>query len=353
MHRPACTRLLAALVAAHLLPGQNEPADRVMAPDWDLPQVEQRLASDALSDVAWAGYCTAERRLRAAVPAVRTALQRLAGDERGESALARLLLLDALIGLEERLPLVELRLQSHDMLRVPILLLAAREPEANHALFAERFDALAGNTNREWRVCGNLLAARAESPFALHCAQTLCYGVTIVVVDSKPPPCRCRLFVAPVVPELQLPAGFPPIPVYRLDPSNDESRAAGLRCVPFRRERLQQQEQLTEPWVSSQRAYRDWLCSMGDRRTQAACDVTETERKVTWNSVQQLRKVVLEWHNQIARRHNAMLEELVRAGRIPAAAAKSLRPNVALELRDDRGELNAPPLPPPASLLPR
>jgi hypothetical protein len=335
------------------LRGQSDPAERVLAPEWKVAEVEQRLASDDLCEVAWAGYCTAERGLRAALPAVRSALQRLAGDDRSESLFARMLLLDALIGLDERLTLAELRTQSHDMLRVPILLLAARDPEANQAWFAERFASLGDNRNREWRVCGNLLATRATPEFALACVQSLVYGLTVKVVDSKPPPCRCHCFGGPVASKLQLPAGFPPIPVYRLDASNDESRAAGLRCVPFQRERLLEPKQLDTTPVSPQRAYRDWLCSMGDRRTAAACDLPPLERKLIWGSAQQLRKVVAESYQQIVRHHRAMLDELVRAGRIAAEAAKMQRPNVELEIVDDRGEVGHRPLPVAASLLPK
>lgn len=350
--KPRRIPISALLLAAPWLQAQQAGSERVLAPEWDLPQVEQRLASDQPVDVAWAGYCIAERNLRAAVPAVRTALARLAADERSESTFARMLLLDALIETEATLTVPELRAQSQDSLRAPLLVLAARTPEASLLYFAERFDALAGTSTREWRVCGNMLAARAEPSFALNCVQALSYELRIVLVDSKPPPCRCRCFVAPVIPKLQLPAGFPPIPVYRLDASNDESRANGLRCLPFQRERLQEMAQLTDPMVSTQRAYRDWLCSMGDRQTKAACDVTGVERRVTWCSVQQLRKAVLALHEPIARRHQAMLDELARAGRIPAGA-RSMRANVDVVIDDCRGEPDLHPLPPTASLLPR
>ena len=203
-----------------------------------------------------------------------------------------------------------------------------------------------------WRVAGNLLAATPQPGQVLEWLQSMVFSVCIRVYDSKSV-CRCRCYVAPPTPEFHLPANFPPIPLYLLDGSNAESRGQGLRSVPFARTRLVNPEQLHPQRVAPQAAYRDWLRSVGDRRTEAACSLASVERNLTWTSNQQLRKAVAEEHGLILRAFQGMVAELDKAGRLPLAAASSLRPNVDLEVLDYRGEAWQIQLPSIASLLPR
>src|SRR6185295_12469401 len=92
---PSVLRALAAAAASCLVLAQ-EP-ELPPAPSWTLAEVEQRLASDDLADVAWAGHCVWRRGLEAALPAVRASLRRLAGRPEPSGEWARLQLLEALL----------------------------------------------------------------------------------------------------------------------------------------------------------------------------------------------------------------------------------------------------------------
>jgi hypothetical protein len=156
-------------------------------PRWPANELPRHLASEDPAEVAWASYLVQQGQVRAAVPAVRRALARLASRNELDWRLARLHLLDTLIGLGVRVPGEEVLPHAIDELRVPALILAAQSPEVNSRYFAARFAATANAPDLEWQVCGNMLASLREPGFTLSCVQSLCFSLHIKVTDKKRP----------------------------------------------------------------------------------------------------------------------------------------------------------------------
>lgn len=154
-------------------------------PNWPPHEVLRRLAEPAPRDIAWGGFLVRRERLREAVPALRRALARLQGHDDEEGQLARLQLLDALIGLDVRLPGEELLPHAIGTLRVPALVLAGKCPEANSTYFRTRLGALDGSPDLEWRVCGNLLAAQRDPRFVGDCLDRIVFTVAITLQDGN------------------------------------------------------------------------------------------------------------------------------------------------------------------------
>src|SRR5436190_16528288 len=126
------TLMLALVLSMPVAPAPQQPD----APRWTASELPERLASEDLTEVAWAAYLVRRDRVRVAVPAVRLALARLAGCDELIEKVARLHLLDTLIQLDVRVPGEELLPHATGLLRVPALILAAKAPEANSAYFA-------------------------------------------------------------------------------------------------------------------------------------------------------------------------------------------------------------------------
>jgi hypothetical protein len=155
------------------------------APTWPAADLPRHLASEDLTEIAWASYLVQRDRVRAAVPAVRRALARLAGRDEVEGVLARLHLLDTLIQLDVRVPGEEVLPHAIEGLRVPALILAAKSPQVNSRYFAARFAANAAAPDLEWQVCGNILASLREPGFTLSCLESMHFSLDIMVIDGK------------------------------------------------------------------------------------------------------------------------------------------------------------------------
>ena len=177
------------LAASAPLLAQRDTEARVLAPEWSLDEVQQRLASEHPVDVAWAAYCVAERGMKDALPAVRGSLRRLAdqGDTEASDAFvfARMLLLDAVIGLSATLTLDELQAHHEPTLLAPLLILAARDPERSRPFLAEQYASGRSTADMPWRVAGNLLAATPQPGQVLEWLQSMVFSVRIRVYDSK------------------------------------------------------------------------------------------------------------------------------------------------------------------------
>jgi hypothetical protein len=172
------------LLCAAFLRAQDD-ADADAAPRWPAGSLPEHLAADDAREVAWAGWLVQRDKVRAAIPALRRALARLAGQDKREPELARLQLIDALIQLDVRVPGEELLAHaSSGILRVPALILAAKSPEANAAYFAARMAAIEW-PDLEWRVCGNLLAAQRDPRFVAQCVRQFEFAIDITVRDGR------------------------------------------------------------------------------------------------------------------------------------------------------------------------
>ena len=184
---PSAPRLFAPAIvfcAAFALAQDDDPD---AAPHWPAESLPAHLAADDAREVAWAGWLVQRDKVRTAIPAVRRALARFAGQDKIEPELARLQLIDALIQLDVRVPGEELLPHaSSSVLGVPALILAAQSPEANAAYFAARMESLDKSPNLEWRVCGNLLAAQRDPRFVAQCVRQLEFAIDITIRDGRP-----------------------------------------------------------------------------------------------------------------------------------------------------------------------
>jgi hypothetical protein len=175
--------LLLGLVATGRAQDHTVPPTR----HWSAAEQLRRLGEPSPRDIAWAAFLVRRDGTAAAVPALRRALARLQGHDDEEGLLARLQLLDALLGFDVRLAGEELLPHATGALRVPTLLLAAKSPEVNSAYFQARMAARADEPDLEWRACGDLLAAQRDPRFFAECVQHFAFVVELTVVDERRP----------------------------------------------------------------------------------------------------------------------------------------------------------------------
>jgi len=182
---PSAARMVVpTLLFCAALARAQDDAEPDATPRWPSSELPAHLAVDEPREVAWAGFLVQRDKVRAAIPAVRRALARLAGQDKIGPELARLQLLDALIQLDVRVPGEELLPHASGMLRVPALILAAKSPEANASYFATRMAEIKG-PDLEWRVCGNLLAAQRDPRFVAQCMRQFEFAIDITVRDGR------------------------------------------------------------------------------------------------------------------------------------------------------------------------
>lgn len=353
---PSFARVVAAIAFVGSLLAQTPPPHG--APAWSAEQALAQLAGDEPASVAWAAHLLGEAKLREAIPSLRAALPRAAAMENGH--FVRLHVLDALVQLDAELATGELLPHAVGELRVPALLLAAKDPATHRDYFAARMEALAGAEDLEWRVCGNLLAARPQPGFAAHCLRHLAFTMRVRVETGEPwnprggvavpgPVSNCfgGIAIPPAPPPL--PAGFPPSVGYELDRDNATCRTrAGFACIAWRRHADRSVFEVAA--CDAQRAWRDWLAACGDVHTAAAC--AETELRIThrWTGPGKLRTVVRDEQRRRERLFAAMVGELTKSGELTDAEAKGAKLMFVLDLDDRRGKPSKP-LPSPAELL--
>jgi len=149
-----------------------------------------------------------------------------------------------------------------------------------------------------------------------------------------------------------VPAGFPPLPVYRLDHVDETAADAGLPTVVRRRTTLSGND-LIALWfvgsVDAGTAYRAWLTAAGGAMTRAACAGVR-EHEVLWSNAAALRRLVATDQSVVEREFAAMVRELRCRGALLASDAKTAKPNIRVLLHDERGDTRQP-LPQPESLL--
>src|SRR5262245_14744949 len=187
---PAARMLVPTLLLCAAFVCAQDDADTDAAPRWPADSLPAHLAADDAREIAWAGFLARRCKVRAAIPAMRQPLARLAGQNEIEPELARLQLIDALIRLDVSVPGEELLPHAGAaVLRVPLLILAAKSPEANASYFAARMAAIEW-PDLEWRVCGNLLAAQRDPRFVAQCVRQLEFAIDITIRDDVPRPAR-------------------------------------------------------------------------------------------------------------------------------------------------------------------
>ena len=354
--------LLGAALAIGTALAQTQDGDDAKVPRWPAAQLQGHLTAGSPREVAWAGFLVQRDRVRPAIPAVRAALARLAGDQSIESEFARLQLLDALLQLDVRLPGEQLLPHAEsDLLRVPALILAARSPEANAGYFMARMEALGRVTDLEWRVCGNLLAAQHDPRFVAQCVRQVEFAIVVTVSDGGRRGICIGCGHYSVRPYVGEPSGFPPVPRYLLDSANASATGAELGAVPFRRELVRGCDrpdgvfeldgELCELDVRAdpRKAQVAWLTANGGAATQAACG-RDRALSIRWQDEADLRRSATAAQEVLAQDFEAMLDELRQQKRLLQGDAETAKPNVRIALWDqrrDRSQL----LPKPETLL--
>lgn len=346
--------LLCAALEAALAAQAPEPAAAAI-PGWTLEQTRKQLASTAPEAVATAAVRAAEAGFWEATPALRSALRRCARQGGEESLLCRIALVDALVQLNASLSLSELQQHDAQALRPGLLVLAARDAEANRDYLLARFEATDAARNLEWRACGNLLAAARDPVLPMRCLQSISYMLVVTVRDDQ---FRYR-GLPPAAPQGHLagtlPPQFPRIHLVRLAPANEDARGARLRTVAHLRQPLHGPLQFSIPACDPQLAFRAWLTEYGRDKTGSACraDLAVQQTAEHWRSDQQLRKLVAAARNDVERAFAAMTAELAATGAVRAADVARIQPGFVLRLVDERGDPGRRPLPAASDLLRR
>jgi hypothetical protein len=179
------TSLPFALVLTLAAVASAQDAAERQPPKWDREATLAYLGSTEKEEVAWAAWLARRDKMRAAIPKLRGALARLASDDELEGQLARLQILDALIEFKVDMPGEELLPHAVGLLRVPTLVLAARNPRLNTDYFHARFNACFDKHDRESMACGDVLAHQVAPHFAARCLQELSFSIGLHVTDGK------------------------------------------------------------------------------------------------------------------------------------------------------------------------
>jgi hypothetical protein len=306
---------------------------RLAAEKWCDAELPLHLGSPDLIEVAWAACQVQQRRVVAAVPAIRKALARLASVTSRPSRLARAQMLDALIQLRVLVPAEELLPHAIGSTRIPAWILAAQAPEANAIYFEQRF--AAQQHDMEWLASGNLLVGFGGADFVMTCLRNVEFAIEISVHDRQdrgyPPSCGIGPSRRPV------PTKMPPMPYYSL--LRQHAKVDGAMPVIYSSRELTDNEDRGDSSGSSrmnaQSCYRMWLRSMGGRKTRAACD-HDLQLSVGLMSNGSLRTIVRRHQAVIRREFAGMVAELRRRGVIEAGQAALLQPRISVRLVDRR-----------------
>jgi len=179
---PLASCLLAVAFAAPAL--AQDPTRAVEAQL--LPMIERRLEADTAAQVSWAGYLAQRYRVRSASRALCAALDRWKDKDGLEARIARLHLVDGLLGIEARVPTEQVEFLLADrMTRAAALAVMAQDAPANLEGLVRLALAPAEYNEIARRAAARLLVARGLRSKALgkHVVDHLKFTYTASVTD--------------------------------------------------------------------------------------------------------------------------------------------------------------------------
>ena len=131
----------------------------------------------------------------------------------------------------------------------------------------------------------------------------------------------------------------PPAPRYELLPSNATPPGEKPPTIAYQRIPNSKLVDLhrNSPGVDADASHRAWLVSNGGKQTRLACQNTHTQT-IQWSGLTSLRTAVHAHQWQIEQDFASMVRELRRANRLLADTAKTARPNIVVDVRDERAD---------------
>ncbi|HEX8284665.1 MAG TPA: hypothetical protein VF588_14970 [Pyrinomonadaceae bacterium] len=345
------------LLAAGGAGAQTGEAPRAGAPSFTRPgdvsaEAARLLGSRAGSERAWGAYLAGAYGLKEHVPLVVALLEDAQGTEAAaegwEESAVRRAALDALIRLDAEVPSEKL-LPLYRLAPDETVILLARAPEPNArallTLFAEEMP------DARWVAVANLLAEARPRGFAARLLAGLEMRATVFVYDREGERgygggggrgCGGGDYFGP------MPDGFPPAARYALTASQSRGAvvvARGRHTVFYVR---------TGPG-HGYAADGDCDVERDDYRLEYVADLLRTTvedlrleahsyEEVVCRDARQCRRALADLRDETARAYAVVLERLVAAELLDPAETSELRPDLTLNLYDER-ERKASPLP--------
>ena len=300
------------------------------------------LASADAKDVAWGAFTACQYHVVSAVPLITSALSRpLAGDRVAQEA-AELVLLDALVQLDAKVPANVLQPL---IARWPVptsVLLANATGDRNEVLLP-----LVSSTDGAfWNGVANLLLVTRPPGFAMRLLTGL--RLTLVVHVTN----KANVGFGGGAGssgehslDAALAAGFPPLADYRFTSARPGAtvQSVGPRTVYYER-RLQTQPtfsrfRYSNPEGPSNTDRVDYLNALiGERRALEE----RTQPTVVWRGAAALRRTVAEHRESVEQRYRTALGSLVVRGLLSEADSRSLTPQIVVRVQDERDDKSQP-----------
>ena len=300
------------------------------------------LASADAKDVAWGAFTACQYHVVSAVPLITSALSRpLAGDRVAQEA-TELALLDALIQLDAKVPVTVLE---------PLI---ARWPVPTSVLLANAtgdrdavlLPLVSSTDGAFWNGIANLLLVTRPPGFAMR----LLTGLRLTLVVHVTNNANLGVFGGAGTSGEHslygaLAAGFPPLADYRFSFARPGAtvQSVGPRTVYYER-RLQTQPafqrfRYSSPEGPSNTDRVDYLNALiGEGRALQE----RTEPTVVWRGAAALRRAVAEHRERVEGRYRVALGSLVVRGLLSDAESRSLTPQIAVRVEDNRDDKSQP-----------
>jgi hypothetical protein len=342
--------LLCGLALASSVAGQSDrPSEQFAKVREDLERATiAQLQSADLATVAWGGYAVAQFRLDGCAADVRKSLARFAGSAGQPERCAAIALLDALIQTDVRVPAVELALFTD--LGAPVIVLMAREPEANRAsLLRALGDAPWMSDNR--RACGNLLAAIRDPAFLLQLLRGP-WERWVEVADAGKAASEDAGFAGKFssCARMPVPKGFPPLARYTLHTGPKPgavSVAPGPESVFWSRSWYRDglNCSIAEDYGSLRQARAEWLEGMLGVKQRPVVRAVDPPAALEWKDRPALDRYMEQERRAAEQAWRVLVAACVEAKLVTVDLAKEPVPEIYFEFVDTRTDKSAP-LPP-------